>query len=475
MHATLRSPLRRAMTLALTLVFALAALFVGAPRANANTDGSDNLTPYSVTQAGIQLPAGDTFRDNGHVNIQATGSTWNNLHFEGKCIDRTDAECAGDRHEAAQFIDKDFIPWSAFGLQGEFCVEWVQISHYNQHFGEGGQSPVCVGGPELPTKPDPVVEDTTEERMTCEAGVENRTVHVVTDWILNETSNEYVPSDPVVTFGEWEFVRELTDVESAELECEVAPPPVFEPISDVFAFCDGTGVATFDNSLSNATVSFELIVNGEVVVVRSVEPGDVLTVPFEGAEPGSNVFVQDQDGNELARDTVPEACEEPPLYTSVEISSVCTAENGSMFTVTNPDGNPAVIVLYGDYSEIEPDGEELIESGSSATISTERTTLDIEIISADGWFLEVFEDVAIAHGCSETPRPDSDPDDSVLPQSDNNTVSDVQSVASRSHASENDLLANTGASDWVPMAAVASVLLLLGASFTLMARRRTTS
>lgn len=106
--------------------------------------------PYTVDGTGITLLGGATFPDNGHVNITAD-APHSNLHFEAKCITRTDAECAGARHAAAQFIGKSFIPWSAFGLSGTFCVSWVQVSMFNEHFGEGGEAPVCTGPSATPT------------------------------------------------------------------------------------------------------------------------------------------------------------------------------------------------------------------------------------------------------------------------------------------------------------------------------------
>jgi len=118
------------------------------------TGGSDSPTPYTVDQSGITLPAGQALEDNGHINVRTESGTVN-LHAESKCIQREDAECAGVRHEQAQFIGQSFIPWSAFGLVAPFCVEWVQWSGAPEHFGEGGQAPVCVGAPTPePTPPE---------------------------------------------------------------------------------------------------------------------------------------------------------------------------------------------------------------------------------------------------------------------------------------------------------------------------------
>lgn len=129
-----------------TTVAAVALLLVG-PAAMA---GSDSPTPYTVDQTGITLPAGRTFQDNGHVNIRWTGGA-TGLHFEAKCATRTDAECAGARHDAAQFIGASSIPWTAFGIPTDACVTWVQISDFQEHYGEGGQPPICLTEDPCPT------------------------------------------------------------------------------------------------------------------------------------------------------------------------------------------------------------------------------------------------------------------------------------------------------------------------------------
>lgn len=121
---------------------------------------SDSPTPYTVDRTGITLPAGQTFPDGGHVNIE-WGGIRSGLHFEGKCLTRTDAECAGARHDAAQFIGASFIPWAAFGVPADACITWVQISTFTEHFGEGGQPPVCLTEEE-PWTPEPQPTEPTE-------------------------------------------------------------------------------------------------------------------------------------------------------------------------------------------------------------------------------------------------------------------------------------------------------------------------
>src|SRR5690606_1826245 len=111
----------------------------------------------TVDAAGVTLPAGVTFPDGGHVNVRTTSGDYG-IHFEGKCVTRTDAECAGARHAAAQFIGQSLLPWSAFGIDSAaVCVVWVQVSMYSEHFGEGGQSPVGAGcaAPTVTPQPTP--------------------------------------------------------------------------------------------------------------------------------------------------------------------------------------------------------------------------------------------------------------------------------------------------------------------------------
>ncbi len=262
--------MKKLLTLATSVLLGLGLAVVGSSTAYAG--GSDSPTPYTVDQTGITLPAGDTFRDNGHVNIR-TNLGNPGLHFEGKCINRTDAECAGARHAAAQFIEKSFIPWSAFGLNGEFCVSWVQISQYNEHFVEGGQAPVgmgceqppvdqceakwqnndpeqdCFNGPE---KPKPLSgEETRTGDPVCVIPAdgsaivtsEKRSWAQVPSWSKAEKS--WIFGEKV--FGDWE-VQSTETVDDAE--CIPAPP---EPLTgteskDTSPVCvvPNNGKATFD-------------------------------------------------------------------------------------------------------------------------------------------------------------------------------------------------------------------------------------
>lgn len=120
-------------------------VLIGAP---ANATGSDGVPPYKVGVEGITLPEGDTFPAHGHVNIKYTDFEGNNERSAGIHFD------PNNNHPGGQWIGESFIPWTAFGLTEGFCITWVQIHGYNQHYGEGKHKSVCVP-PANPCVDDP--------------------------------------------------------------------------------------------------------------------------------------------------------------------------------------------------------------------------------------------------------------------------------------------------------------------------------
>lgn len=118
------------------ILVAIAALvLVGAP---ANATGSDGVPPYDVGQTGITLPEGDTFPAHGHVNIKYTDFEGNNEQSAGIHFDPNNG------HPGGQWIGETYIPWTAFGLTDNWCLSWVQIHGYNQHYGEGPHKELCI-------------------------------------------------------------------------------------------------------------------------------------------------------------------------------------------------------------------------------------------------------------------------------------------------------------------------------------------
>lgn len=123
-----------------------------APAATA-TGGSDAATPYDVSSHGLTLPDGATFADGGHVNIRFTTPDGTedsaSIHFESQ-----------NDQASGEFVGERYLPWSQLIDADGYCVTWVQVGGYDEHFGEGGQKPVCSDSepPQEPTPSDePVV------------------------------------------------------------------------------------------------------------------------------------------------------------------------------------------------------------------------------------------------------------------------------------------------------------------------------
>lgn len=124
--------------------------------------GSDSPTPYTVTADGVTLPEGTVFPAHGHVNYRTTERS-GGVHFD-----------PNNNQPGGAYIGVGFFP---IALAPGECLVWVQVSLYDEHFGEGGQPPVCrpavveltpepipepssTPTPTLPQKPSPTEEPT---------------------------------------------------------------------------------------------------------------------------------------------------------------------------------------------------------------------------------------------------------------------------------------------------------------------------
>ncbi|KQT01326.1 hypothetical protein [Cellulomonas sp. Leaf395] len=131
-----------ARTLAAAVITAALVLLPTAAHA-----GSDSPTPYTVAADGLTLPSGTTFEADGHINYRVTapdgtGAQTFNVH---QAVPHN-----GIWPEAA-YVGKSYYPWTAHpqfaaAFPEGYCVAWVQVSLYDEHFGEGGQRPVCTDG-----------------------------------------------------------------------------------------------------------------------------------------------------------------------------------------------------------------------------------------------------------------------------------------------------------------------------------------
>jgi hypothetical protein len=152
--------------------------------------GSDSPVPYTVGATSLTLPSGTTFSSGGvndgnvkyipladYVEGQTyrnAPSTWHvtsiNFHLEGKT-------------GYGKALEKQSVlPFDSVGSDGAFrgtlpstgyCIVWVQVHGFNEHFGEGGQDPVCT------TVPKDAAASVATTSATCETAETLRLVSIV--------------------------------------------------------------------------------------------------------------------------------------------------------------------------------------------------------------------------------------------------------------------------------------------------------
>lgn len=179
--------MKKLLALAMSVLLGVSLAVAGSSVAYAG--GSDSPTPYTVTVDGIQLPEGESFRDNGHVNIK-TNLGNPGIHFE--------SQNGPADHPKTFYIGKNFLPWSAFGLdETKLCVSWVQIDFYKEHFGEGGQAPVGKGCEQPPVDQCEAIPAEYEAQYKYQREVTN----YVTQYHFRKFTRER--SQEIVTAAVW--------------------------------------------------------------------------------------------------------------------------------------------------------------------------------------------------------------------------------------------------------------------------------
>lgn len=173
--------MKRTLAALTTGILALGLAVVGVS-GSANATGSDSPVPYTVTATSLTLPGTDTFsstlHNDGNVKYipqsqysagqtyTHPGASWSvatiNFHIESNAA------------HGAGMIGRSTLPFDPISSDGAFrstlplsgyCIVWVQVDGYNEHFGEGGQTPLCS------TYAAPLASAaTTTIAATCTAG-----------------------------------------------------------------------------------------------------------------------------------------------------------------------------------------------------------------------------------------------------------------------------------------------------------------
>jgi hypothetical protein len=140
----------------------LGGLALAGPAAATPQGGSDAPVPYTVAPDGLTLPDGATFQDGGHVNVRYTVDgveSGTGIHFETL-----------NDQPSGRYVGESFLPWSELIDEASYCVSWVQVSQFDEHFGEGGQEPVCTDDQAAPSAtPTPSTSATPSVTPTTSA------------------------------------------------------------------------------------------------------------------------------------------------------------------------------------------------------------------------------------------------------------------------------------------------------------------
>lgn len=293
----------------------------------AHAGGSDAPTPYTVTVDGVYLPAGDVFSANEHVNVRDdTGKSYS-IHFEEKYADPNNQEWKNRPFDHTdprnQFYGGSFLPWEAlngFNAKSDFCVTWVQVSGYNEHFGEGGQDPIGPGC-ENPNPPMTEYSEWTHVAFDCttEAGdVINRSREVtVTTYFFNGEVKDVTTTTQTEQYT-------VTEMDVLNIECREVVNPVAPALKLATVTCtdqDSTytpAVMTLpavENGvwkIGDETVSgdFTLARDQVVSVTFTVSDGDTYRVGDAPTPEDGSFWTAEKDGNSIVYTVTSNAVED---------------------------------------------------------------------------------------------------------------------------------------------------------------------
>lgn len=126
------------------------------------------MNEYTIDANGVTLNGGRTWQDADHLNVRTESGT-TNFHAEAKCAALpAPPECSPIMVSAASRIGESFIPWSDLGIDPASCIEWVQFSRANYHFGEAGEDPLCLTIPEPEPEPEKPLGYIPEVSKDCD-------------------------------------------------------------------------------------------------------------------------------------------------------------------------------------------------------------------------------------------------------------------------------------------------------------------
>ncbi|MEO6114839.1 MAG: hypothetical protein ABIP33_00480 [Pseudolysinimonas sp.] len=146
---------------------------------------SDGPIPYTLTTTSLTLSSGHTFTSSSPTNdgnvsyiplSQYTAGQTYTSHPASWTITTINFHIEQNPHTGKAMIGQSTLPFDQTSSDGAFrgtlpatgyCIVWVQVDGYNEHFGEGGQAPLCTTPP---TVSDAVAAAPTVVAATCATG-----------------------------------------------------------------------------------------------------------------------------------------------------------------------------------------------------------------------------------------------------------------------------------------------------------------
>jgi hypothetical protein len=173
---------------AATLLVAVSLSLVGvagAADALGSPGTSDGPIPYTLTTTSLTLSSGHTFNSSSPTNdgnlkyiplAQYSAGQSYTSHPSSWTITNINFHIEQNPHTGKAMIGASTLPFDQTASDGAFrgtlpstgyCIVWVQVDGYNEHFGEGGQAPLCTTPP---TQADATATAPTIVAATCATG-----------------------------------------------------------------------------------------------------------------------------------------------------------------------------------------------------------------------------------------------------------------------------------------------------------------
>lgn len=347
--------MKRMLAAAVTGVLAIGLAVAGVTTAFAGA--SNDPTPYAVNANGITLPAGSTFSSGGindgnvkyiplsdytagqtYKNAPASWHVTNiNFHLEGKTgygLGLEGASVLPFNQATSDGAFRGTLPVST-----GYCIVWVQVQGFNEHFGEGGQDPICTS---IPKDASAVVAITP---ATCDSAETLNLISTVNaTWgsptgatgpgtysVTATATTGHVFDDGSKTKT---FTGPLLGTDSSNGCTTIEPVAV---LLNGQCYWDSSQKGSFktvtfeyDNSASNVAVKFS--VAGWSVYDRTVAPKDVVHVSAQSSWVGGVGYTVIAGGKSFAL-SLPAFASCPPTV------SACTTDgNGGVSTNLAPNG-----------------------------------------------------------------------------------------------------------------------------------------